>query len=318
MQEIKGRIFDISHYMIEDGPGIRTNVFLKGCCLRCIWCSNAYGLDPQPELGVVSAKCTQCARCMAVCPSGAVYRSESDGSIQLDKKKCTSCFRCVEVCPARARMQIGRWMTVDEVFREVEKDRMFYRRGDGGMTLSGGELLMQPEFAKALLKKCWNAYLNTAIETSGCGNWEDLAEIIRYSNTVFMDCKMMEKEKHRQYTGVENEGILENIRKSAGLCQAEGKRMVVRLPLIPGLNDTEKNILETAAFVDSLSGNVELNVLPYHNYGMNKYENIGRTYALTDLKPHTKEQLAEIETVLQKSGCRFSIGGYRINSYENR
>lgn len=312
MKEITGIIFDISHYMIEDGPGIRTNVFLKGCPLRCKWCSNPYGLNRQPELGVVAAKCTNCGRCVQVCPTGASYRLEN-GKTGFEKSGCISCFRCTDECPAGARIRVGRVMSVEEVFREVERDRMFYRRGDGGMTLSGGELLMQPEFSKALLERCRRAYINTAIETSGMGKKEDLEEIIEYTDTVFMDCKMMDEEKHRIYTGVGNGQILENIRMGAKLCSQSNKRMVVRLPLIPGINDMPENVMATANFVASLAGDAELNILPYHNYGMNKYENVGRTYELESLKPHTKEQLAAVEDVLKRSGCRYSIGGYRIS-----
>ena len=204
-------------------------------------------------------------------------------------------------------------MTAQEVVREVERDQIFYRRGGGGVTISGGEILMQPEFVTDLLKKCDNAYLDTAIETSGFGKWEDMQQMIAYSNLVFIDCKLMDDFRHREATGVSNQIILQNIMLAADECFSKGKRLVVRLPLIPAVNDDEENLMATAEFVKSLPGNVELNVLPYHNYGSDKYDKIGMEYKLDFLQLHTKEQLWEVEMILNRTGVRFSIGGYKIS-----
>lgn len=308
--EKKGIVFDISHYMLEDGPGIRTNVFLKGCFLRCRWCSNAYGLKKDIQLGIKPAVCTGCGKCIEVCPVSVV--SKKKNRVITDFQKCINCMKCVKACPVGARFQIGREMTASEVFREVERDRMYYRRGQGGVTLSGGEILMQPEFAIDILDRCSSAYLNTAIETSGCGKWEDLKEMILLCDTVFMDCKCIEEKRHKTLTGVSNGIILENIRKAAALCEKEGILFVVRLPLIPSLNDQYENLKQTAEFVKSLAGNVELNLLPYHNYGVDKYTVIGLDYGLKEINPPGEEQLERVEQFLKETGVRCSVGGYQV------
>ena len=307
----QGVIFDISHYMIEDGPGIRTNVFVKGCPLRCLWCSNAYGLECGTELGVREGKCTGCGRCLEVCGSGALYRQKDSGRIVTDFKKCSRCLSCVDSCPSGARIRVGNIVTVEDVLREVEKDRIFYRRGNGGVTVSGGEILMQPEFVIALLKRCRDAYLNTAIETSAFGKWKDLKEMILLSDTVFIDCKCMNDENHQQLTGASNRLILENIQKAAQLCAQREILLIVRLPLIPGMNDSAENLKATACFVKKLPGAPQLNVLPYHNYGTDKYESIGLQYRLGDVRTYTRQELETTEALLLQTGVNFTIGGYQ-------
>lgn len=311
----KGIVFDISHYMIEDGPGIRTNVFLKGCFLKCKWCSNAYGLYPNQQLAFVRNKCKGCKKCIDKCLNGAITFDNENRKAVTDFNKCNNCFRCIDVCPSKARVEVGKIYTSDQVLREVEKDRLFYRRGEGGVTLSGGEILMQPEFAIEILKKCSDAYINTAIETTAYGKWEYLKQMIDYSDTVFIDCKHMDSEQHKRLTGVGNELIHENIRKAAEYCKEKNKQMIVRFPLVPNMNDSKENIIATANFVKSLAGNRELNILPYHNYGSNKYQYIGMDYQLEELKPYTKEQLLEIDQLLQSTGVWYGIGGYNVESY---
>lgn len=314
---IKGVIFDISHYMIEDGPGIRTNIFMKGCFLKCKWCSNAYGLYPHKQLAFISNKCTGCKSCQSQCPNDAIIFDKDSGKMTMNFSKCTNCFKCVAVCPEKARIKVGKTYTSDQVVEEVEKDRLFYRRGEGGVTLSGGEILMQPEFAVEILKKCINAYINTAIETTAYGKWEDLKQMIDYSDTVFIDCKHMDSDKHKVLTGVDNVLIHENIRKASKYCKEKGKQLVVRFPLIPTINDNKGNIIATASFVKSLTEHRELNVLPYHSYGSNKYQYIGMNYELEKLEAYTKEQLSEINELLQSTEVWYSIGGYNVESYSS-
>lgn len=313
---LSGVIFDISHYMIEDGPGIRTNVFFKGCPLRCKWCSNAYGLDPRMQLAYVAGKCVGCGRCLPVCPNHAISLDRETGRTKTDFALCAWCMNCVSACPAGARTAVGKVYTPEEVLQEAEKDRLFYRRGHGGVTLSGGEILLQPEFALAILRRCQNVYLNTAIETSAFGRWEHLREMISLCDTVFIDCKCMDPARHRKLTGVDNPLILSNIRRAAELCQAKEIPLVVRLPLIPTLNDSEENIIATGRFVASLPGSPELNVLPYHNYGGMKYSYLGMEYPTEALQPHSQEQLAHVAELLGRTPVRFSIGGYAVSSYE--
>ncbi|KZL89241.1 glycyl-radical enzyme activating protein [Clostridium magnum] len=311
----KGVIFDISHYMIEDGPGIRTNVFMKGCFLKCKWCSNAYGLYQYQQLAFIKNKCIGCKKCLSQCTNNAITFDNEMEKASMDFNKCHSCFKCIDICPTKARVEVGKTYTSDQVVREVEKDRLFYRRGEGGVTLSGGEILMQPKFAVEILKKCAEAYINTAIETTAYGKWEYLKQMIDYSDTVFIDCKHMDSEQHKRLTGVDNELIHENIRKAAEYCKEKCKQMVVRFPLIPTINDSKENIIATANLVKSLAGNRELNVLPYHSYGSNKYQYIGMDYELEKLDTYTKEQLLEINKLLQSTGVWYSIGGYNVESY---
>lgn len=307
-----GIVFDISHYMLEDGPGIRTNVFLKGCYLRCKWCSNAYGLARQIQLAYEKTKCIGCKACLQVCPCDAIIWDEEAQCVKQDFAKCKNCMKCTAVCPAKARKQIGRVFSVEEVVKEVEKDRIFYRRGGGGITLSGGEILMQPEFAFQILARCREEGFNTTIETSGFGKWEDLKNILSQCDSAFMDCKCMDQEQHRKITGVSNEIILDNISKAAAFCHENAVRLIVRLPLIPDMNDSEQNIRDTAVFADSLPGKPLLNILPYHNFGAAKYETIGKTYETEETALQTKEELNHVREILDEMQVTYSIGGYDI------
>ena len=220
MEEKKAIVFDIGRFRNTDGPGIRTILFFKGCPLRCLWCSNPFGFSPAPQLAVNPVKCTGCGKCVPVCPQGRNTLVPGE-KIQVDFSACQGCGACVPVCPSGARMITGRAYTARELYREAAKDAAFYRKGGGGVTLSGGEVLLQWEVASETLRLCRTNYINTCIETSAFAPWAHLWQVAQYCHTVFVDLKHMDSEKHREQTGVPNELILENIQK---LCQALPKR----------------------------------------------------------------------------------------------
>ncbi len=309
-QEENGVVFDIAHYMLEDGTGIRTNVFLKGCPLHCQWCSNAYGLKSYVQMAHVQSKCIGCFRCVGKCPQHAIL---CDGKkVVTDFTKCINCMNCVDVCPAGARRQIGKRYTVSQVVKEVEKDRMYYRRGNGGITLSGGEILLQPDFAEAILKECRYRFIDTAVETSACGKWEDLERILRQCDQAFIDCKAIDSNLHRELTGMDNQKILDNIRKAALFCSRQGIRLIIRFPFIPGKNDMPDNLKKIADFVKKLEGEPLLNILPYHNYGAGKYADIGETYLLEKVEVPTKENILYAKAIMDQMGVNYTVGGFDI------
>ena len=216
MHEVKGTqgvIFNIQRYSIHDGPGIRTTVFLKGCQLRCFWCQNPESQRRRPEVFLKKSVCTLCGRCVAACPEGA--SSLVDGASVIDRTKCTGCGKCVEVCPDGARTLMGKWVSVQQVMRELVRDKRFYDNSAGGITLSGGDPTAQPKFAQSLLRACKDAGLHTAIETCGCTSWPVLERLLEHVDLVLFDIKHSDSAKHREGTGKPNRLILENARMIA-------------------------------------------------------------------------------------------------------
>lgn len=289
----RGYVFNIQHYSVHDGPGIRTIVFLKGCPLRCQWCSNPESQSVLPELAYNGNKCIgleQCGLCLAACPAEAL-RSGDDGKISIDRDKCLVCLRCVESCPSRALSVFGRLMNVEEVLDIVEKDSIFYSRSAGGLTVSGGEPLAQPRYLKELLREARRRRINTTLETSGYGALSDLLAVAGYLDNIFYDIKCLDSEKHKQYTGVGNERIINNL--FALREKYPALHIIVRTPVIPGFNDTPGDIAAIAGLVKQLPG-VEYELLGYHRLGEPKYGYIGREYALQGVVPLAREKLQEL------------------------
>ncbi|WP_272699588.1 (2S)-3-sulfopropanediol dehydratase activating enzyme [Desulfovibrio sp. Fe33] len=285
-KKVAGTVFSIQKYSVHDGPGIRTIVFLKGCPLRCKWCSNPESQLPQPELAYNRNKCLgleKCVRCTEVCGACAITEGE-DGKIDIDRDICTGCLHCTEACPAGALITYGEETTVDKALKRVEEDEMFYARSGGGLTLSGGEPFQQPEFATALLREARNRHLNTAVESCGAARYEDFKEALQYVNTLMFDVKSMNSEKHKAFTSQPNERILRNLRHIRE--DYPTLKIRVRTPVIPGFNDTEEDIAAVIEFLKTLPGDkVEYEILEYHRMGQPKYENTGREYPLpVDLK----------------------------------
>lgn len=298
---LKGWVFDIQRYSINDGPGIRTTVFFKGCPLRCLWCDNPESQSRPPELFFFEALCVQCHRCVPVCPNGAISVAP-DGSVLTDRDRCRGCGACTEACLAGARVLSGRLMTVDEVMEVILKDSLFYRNSGGGMTASGGEATAQLEFLIVLLKRCREIGIHTALDTTGHAPWETLNEILEHTDLVLYDIKHMDPAMHRKLTGVDNALILENAVRIA----RAGKPLWIRFPLIPGCNDDERNIQATGAFTLEL-GLRQIDLLPYHRLGAGKYHRLGREYPLPDARPYREEEIERIKALLQALGLEVRI-----------
>lgn len=293
----KGIIFDIKSFSIHDGPGIRTTVFLKGCPLRCLWCSNPESQKVQPELMMYPERCVGCGKCVEVCPTGAAKAT------QTIREKCKGCGKCVEVCLSEARKLIGRRVTSEDVVEEVAKDNIFYAESGGGVTLSGGEVAMQPKFATEIFKMCQEQGIHTVMDTTGYCKWETFSEIVRYVDLVYFDIKCIIPEQHVEITGVDNGMILTNLKKMDEI----GKRFSIRMPIIPGYNDSEKILKATGEYLRELKSNFIVFLLPFHAYGASKYEKLNLVYKLGKLKNLEKEKLVPIKNKLEEYGLKVQL-----------
>lgn len=294
----KGIVFNIQGYSIHDGPGIRTSVFLKGCFLHCVWCQNPESQSLKPELFFFKNKCTGCGSCIDSCPQKAIQIIEANSTN--DRSKCVGCGKCVEVCPNEARSIIGKEMTAEEVFARVKGDALFYKRSQGGMTLTGGEPFFQPEFSKNLLFLCRQSGIHTAIETCGFADWETIKDILQYADLVLFDLKHMHSEKHLEYTGASNEQILDKARKIYHDLKIP---IWARVPIIPGYNDSAENIQATAEFVaKELSRSVPVHLLPYHRLGETKYERLEKEGKSLSIMSPTNEHMMDLQKIAASYG----------------
>jgi pyruvate formate lyase activating enzyme len=294
--EIKGRIFSIERYAINDGPGIRTLVFLKGCPLSCLWCFNPEGQSFSPEVVYYIEKCINCNICVAICPQKAIKKNTNGRKI-INSKLCNACGLCIKDCPPGALKLYGQQFTVKAVLEEIKKDIPFYRNSDGGVTLSGGEPISQSVFAQEILKECQKVNIHTAIETSGYQNWKNFQKILKYVDLVLYDIKHMNPKKHRELTGVTNELILSNAIKISSL----GIPMIIRLPIIPSYNDSKENIENTKKFIGKLKTVQEVDLLFYKPLGVIKYERLGRKYKLKKIKSLNSSYFKNIKETIENS-----------------
>ncbi|HHE72079.1 MAG TPA: glycyl-radical enzyme activating protein [Chloroflexi bacterium] len=313
MTSLSGLVCNIQRFSLHDGPGIRTTVFLKGCTLRCFWCHNPESIRLTQELRLYPDRCIGCGACVEVCPTGAQGLSP-EGELQFDRERCQACGACVEVCFAGARELSARRMTVPEVVAEVLQDRAFYESSRGGVTLSGGEPALQPEFSYEILAQCREAGVHTAIETAANVRWENLARLMPVTDMVMMDLKQMDPQKHRWATGATNTLLLANARRLV----ETGKPIVFRTPVVPTVNDTPEEIAAIAAFVREMvllrrargdadgdgvgEDTITLELLPFHRLAGDKYRSLGLDYRATDLEPPTHEVMEALTATAAEQG----------------
>ncbi|MFX1325794.1 MAG: glycyl-radical enzyme activating protein [Promethearchaeota archaeon] len=299
-----GFIYDLQRFAIHDGPGIRTLVYMKGCPLKCLWCSSPQTQNSKPEIMRNEVNCKMCGKCMEICPDHLITITD-ENEIKFDRDRCTNCGKCVETCPNQALKLIGYHVTFEDLFQEVNKDSPFYRRSNGGITVGGGEPTMQIDFVTAFLKRCKQTYINTAIETCGYVKWDKMEDLLRYVDLVYIDIKHMDPEIHKDLTGVSNKMILENAKKISKI-----KSMIIRIPVIPGYNDSDENLKATAKFAIDLGENIKrLELLPYHKFGTQTYVRIGMEYKLPDVEPPSEERMLHLKEIVESCGLKAQIGG---------
>ena len=299
----KGLIFDIKKFAVHDGPGIRTTVFFKGCPLHCWWCHNPEAIHPDPELVRIEVKCIGCGECFAVCPQHA-HEALPDGTRAYHRERCLLCGKCVEICYAEALVMEGREVTVEELMAELRKDIPFYENSGGGITLSGGEPLFQHEFVLSLLKQCKEEGLHTVLDTSGHASWKALSEILPFVDLILYDIKHIDGKKHRAHTGASNTTALENLKKVGQY----GIPVEIRMPIIPGINDAEVDILRTARFLTGINGIRRVQLLPYHKLGQSKYARLDREYRLEATQLPSRDHMEEIAAWIRPSGLEVQVG----------
>jgi pyruvate formate lyase activating enzyme len=298
----KGRIFSIQRFSIQDGPGIRTTVFVKGCPLRCAWCSNPESQNLHPEIMARQQKCAGCGDCVEACTRGAV--EVVDGVACVERTLCDLCMECVEACPTGSLEVSGKEITIQEAVHECCQDEPFYRNSDGGVTLSGGEPLYQPGFALQFLKACQEKGLHTALDTCGYAPWEVFEEILAYTDLVLFDVKHLDPEMHLRGTGVENGLVLANLRKTLDSRRAG---VWIRIPVIPGYNDSEEHAGEVARTLSR--GPVEkVSLLGYHEWGKPKYGFLGRGYPFEGEVARGQEKLERMRDIIEAEGLSVTIG----------
>jgi pyruvate formate lyase activating enzyme len=300
--KIKGLIFNIQRFSIHDGPGIRTTVFMKGCPLRCLWCSNPESQGFTPELIVRDINCRRCGACAQACPQGAITVSREKGRT-IDWDRCDRCLKCVDACIYNALNRCGQYLGVSEVLDEVLRDEAFYRNSGGGITVSGGEALSQPRFVLNLLSASRQRGLHTVLDTTGHAARENLDSVMPFVDLVLWDIKHLDTREHRRTTGAGNELILENLDRVARF----GKTIWLRVPLIAGFNDAPEHI-RALAVLGKTKGAEKISLLPYHEGGRTKCEQSGRPYPFPEGRTPADEHIEHLKRMIEREGLKASVG----------
>ena len=308
----KGTVFNVQRFTIHDGPGVRTELFLKGCPLRCKWCSNPESWKITPQLGIYKTKCIslkKCGDCSSVCPVDGALNFYRGKLVSIDYTKCTNCRKCYEVCPSDAIKQWGKEMTVEDCMDEIRRDIGYYERSGGGVTVSGGDPLLQSDFVAALFKECKKENIHTCFESTFYGPWEQVEKILPYTDLIISDIKHMDSKIHREYTGVPNDKILENLKRLAD----ENKELILRVPVIPEVNDYMKNIKETADFIlNDMNGKVRtLQLLSFMRLGEEKYASLGLPYQMEGVKVNRRsfqKKVNEFAEYFNSRGIHCQVG----------
>ena len=300
----QGLVFDIKRYSINDGPGIRVTIFLKGCPLSCRWCHNPESISPEIQKLFTAAKCIGCGECCRVCPEQACHMTP--GGIVTDTRRCTLCGKCAEACPTLATEMSGRFYSVNDLLGVIEKERPFFDQSGGGVTFSGGEPLLHPDFLVAALDACGSRHIHRAVDTSGFAKTETLLRVAAHTDLFLYDLKMMDAAKHKRYTGVDNRLILENL----AVLAKSGAAIQIRVPLIGGINDDDADMAQAAAFIVGLHGEKKLvSLLPYHNVARGKDLKLGQERDLGGFGEPGPATLNRVTRIFAEHGLTASVGG---------
>jgi pyruvate formate lyase activating enzyme len=298
---VSGRIFALKRFAVHDGPGIRTTVFMKGCPLRCRWCHNPEGIKTTPEIGYIKKNCIGCGSCVKICKNG-VYMP-SGGELLIKREKCAVCTECVGSCFADALILYGESVDSDYIMEKIIEDKEFYITSGGGVTLSGGEPLMQAEFSAAILKSCVANKIHTALDTSGYASWDAFELLIPYVNLFLYDIKHIDESRHIKYTGVSNKLIIENLKK----LDCAGVPIEIRIPLIPDINDGEEHIRNAGELLSGIKNMQAIKLLKYHALAKSKYAELGLPEAMPETSTDANERMTRCEKLLKSFGINVII-----------
>lgn len=300
----KGLVFQIQKMSTEDGPGIRTTVFMKHCPLKCVWCHNPESILKKPQLEWLKHKCISCKTCIETCQQIALTFGEI--GLNIDREKCISCGECAEACPSTALNMLGKWWNLNDLFREIEKDKIYYIKSGGGITVSGGEPTQQPEFTERFLKKCKENGISTALDTCGYASYKIYERLLPYVDLILLDIKVIDSEKHKEFTSVPNEKILKNAILISKFMKNNGKKMWVRTPMIPHFTATDDNIRGIGEFiVNELDNEPERwDLLSFNNLCTAKYERLDLDWVLKEESLMTKDEMDHFSEIAKNTGVK--------------